>query len=266
MGHKPTYTSVRVDQAPEWRQGNPQGPFIFAKNQPQIKGLTSQATASTSWVEVFGVWKLQMCQVPWKCQRKKQPLTVLSQIFRHHFSLDFPNTNNPSGNLVHTQTNYPILNPMQGTRNSAMRGSPCPQLAHSLSEKSGKIYHKLNHKSTEELGKTSWRRWHPLPIRRDGTGGALEPEAWWSGLQCLWSKTRKIMTICLKNWMVWKNIGSLMNRKLKDRLKKQKLWCSRGPREEVVQQPFLGQLLVAQPLPLHGHTYYTSLWLLTHPS
>lgn len=116
---------------------------------------------------------------------------VLPQIFRHHFSLDFPNTNNPSGNLVHTRTNYPILNPMQGTRNSPMRGSPCPQLVHSLNEESGKINHKLSHKSTEELGKTSWKSWHPLSIRRGRTGGALEPEAWWYGLQCLWSKTRK---------------------------------------------------------------------------
>ena len=167
-----------------------------------------------------------MRQVLWKCQRKKQPLMVLSQIFRHHFSLDFPNTNNPSGNLVRTQTNYPILNPMQGTRNSAMRGSPRPQLAHSLSEKSGKIYHKLNHKSTEELGKTSWRRLHPLPIRSDGIGGALEPEAWWSGLQCLWSKTRK------NNDNLSQKLNGLeeyweshSERKLKDRLeRKQKLW------------------------------------------
>ena len=120
-----------------------------------------------------------------KHQRKKQPLVVLPQIFRHHFSLDFPNTNNPSGNLVHTRTNYPILNPMQGTRNSPMRGSPCPQLVHSLNEESGKIYHKLSHKSTEELGKTSWKRWHPLSIRRGRTRGLMV----WSSV--LWSKTRK---------------------------------------------------------------------------
>ena len=126
-----------------------------------------------------------------KHERKKQPLKVLPQIFRHHFSLDFPNTNNPSDNSVHIWTNYPILNPMQGTRSSPVRGSPCPQIVHSLNEESGKIYHKLSHKSTEELGKTSWKRWHPLSIRRGRTGGALEPEAWWSGLQCLWSKTRK---------------------------------------------------------------------------
>ena len=86
MGHKPTYTCVRVDEAPEWRQGNPQGPFIFSKNQLQIKeGLTSQATASKSWVEVFGVWKLQMLQVLWKTPKKEAASRGSSTNFQTSF-------------------------------------------------------------------------------------------------------------------------------------------------------------------------------------
>ena len=86
MGHKPTYTCVIEDETPEWRQGNPQGPFIFPENQLQIKeGLTSQATASKSWVEVFGVWKLQTLQVLWKTQKKEAASQGSSTNFQTSF-------------------------------------------------------------------------------------------------------------------------------------------------------------------------------------
>ena len=95
---------------------------------------------------------------PVKMPKKEAASPGSPPSFRHHFSLDFPNTNNPNGNLLHIQTNCPVLSSMQGPRNSAMRGGPCPQVAHSLSEESEKTCYKLSHRNTEQSGKAPWRR------------------------------------------------------------------------------------------------------------
>lgn len=136
-------------------RGDPQSPLFATKINPKAE----EPWAARSWDQIthrdHSLIKLRGGVQDMKAADAKESSRlagILLKILWPHFSLDFPNTNNPNNNLVHIWTTFPIPSSVQGMGMSAMRGSLSPHVAHNPSEESDKTCcNKVSHRSTAEV-------------------------------------------------------------------------------------------------------------------